>query len=177
MELILLKAFQFAALKHRDQRRKDHEASPYINHPIAVALILVETGAVRDPDVLSAAILHDTLEDTQTTAAELEAAFGPAVRRLVEEVTDDKTLPKAERKRCQIEHASALSPGAALVKLGDKIANVHDVQHAPPSAWSLERRREYLEWAEAVVRNLPKVNTALEERFALLIEEGRRRLR
>ena len=131
---------------------------------------------MRDPEVLAAAILHDTLEDTQTTPEELEAAFGRRVRKIVEEVTDDKSLPKAERKRLQVEHARTLSAEAALVKLGDKISNVLDVTDSPPANWSLERRIEYLDWAGAVVKNCPRVNNALESHFAKVLKEGRRKL-
>jgi guanosine-3',5'-bis(diphosphate) 3'-pyrophosphohydrolase len=174
--LLLLRALEFAARKHRDQRRKGEEASPYINHPISVALLLAEMGGIADTDILAAAILHDTLEDTDTTAEELEAAFGVRIRKLVEEVTDDKTLPKDARKRRQIDHAEHLSPDAVLIKLGDKIANVIDVTHFPPASWSIDRRREYLDWAKAVVGNCPRVNAALEQHFAQVFEEGRRKL-
>ena len=116
----------------RDQRRKDEESSPYINHPISVSLVLAEIGGIADVEVLSPAILHDTLEDTDTTPAELDATFGGRIRRLVEEVTDDKRLPKAKRKELQIEHAAHLSQDAVLIKLADKISNVLDVMHSPP---------------------------------------------
>jgi (p)ppGpp synthase/HD superfamily hydrolase len=175
-ELLVLRAIDFAARKHRDQRRKDEEASPYINHPISVSLLLAERGGITDPEVLSAAILHDTLEDTDTTSEELEAAFGMRIRKLVEEVTDDKRLPKAERKQLQIDHACQLSPNAVLIKLGDKISNVLDVTHSPPTNWDLQRRREYLDWAEAVVNNCSPVNSALVSYFAQVLEEGRRSL-
>ena len=146
----LLKALHFAAHKHREQRRKDVEASPYINHPIEVAELLARVGRVNDLVTLQGAILHDTIEDTQTTPAELEAAFGVEVRRVVEEVTDDKRLPKAERKRLQIEHAPHLSMRARQIKLADKIANVRGVTQTPPADWSLARRQEYLDWTEQV---------------------------
>jgi guanosine-3',5'-bis(diphosphate) 3'-pyrophosphohydrolase len=168
----LLAAVDFAAEKHRAQRRKSAGDVPYINHPIKVARMLAEVG-VEDENVLMAAALHDTLEDTATTRAELEAAFGPVVCRLVEEVTDDKSLPKAERKRLQVVHASQISPGAALIKLADKIANVADLSHSPPVDWSHRRISEYLDWAEAVVHNLPKVNAGLENLFAQVVAEGR----
>ncbi|HTN72753.1 MAG TPA: HD domain-containing protein [Methylomirabilota bacterium] len=175
-EFLILRAVDFAARKHRDQRRKDEEASPYINHPISVSLLLAEIGGITDPEVLSAAILHDTVEDTDTTLEELEAAFGMRVRRLVEEVTDDKRLRKAERKQRQIDHASQLSADAVLIKLGDKIWNVLDVTHSPPKDWDLQRRREYLDWAEAVVNNCSPVNSALVTYFAKVLEDGRRKL-
>jgi guanosine-3',5'-bis(diphosphate) 3'-pyrophosphohydrolase len=172
--LFLLRAIAFAAHKHRDQRRKDHRASPYVNHPVAVALLLVEVAGVTDAEVLAAALLHDTLEDTATTSQEIKAVFGPRVRSLVEEVTDDKTLLKAERKRLQVEHAHGLSDDAALIKLADKIANVRDVTHAPPAHWSLGRRQEYLDWADAAVRACPPVSEALVLSFKEALEEGRR---
>lgn len=172
-EAIILKAAHFAAMKHRDQRRKDHASSPYINHPIAVALLIAETGEVDDPDVIAAALLHDTIEDTDTTPDELEALFGSRIRGFVEEVTDDTRLRKMERKHLQIEHASKLSPGAVIVKLGDKISNVTDITNAPPAGWDVHRRREYLEWADKVISNCPKVNQALEDRFAEVLAEGR----
>ena len=149
---------------------------PYINHPISVSLLLAEIGGITDAEVLSAAILHDTLEDTNTTAEELEAAFGVRIRKLVEEVTDDKRLPKAQRKELQIVHAAQLSPDAVLIKLGDKISNVLDVSHSPPANWNIERRREYLDWAEAVVNNCPRVNSTLEVFFAQVLEDERRKL-
>ena len=117
---LLLKALAFAAARHKDQRRKDVEASPYINHPVALADILCNEGHVTDIEVICAALLHDTVEDTATEPEELEAEFGKAIRDIVMEVTDDKTLPKEERKKEQIKHAAALSDKAKLVKLADK---------------------------------------------------------
>jgi guanosine-3',5'-bis(diphosphate) 3'-pyrophosphohydrolase len=172
----LLDALDFAAERHRDQRRKGVEASPYINHPIRVALLLVDVGGVRDSHTLAAAILHDTIEDTETTAAEIETRFGPAVRRLVEEVTDDKWLPRHERKRLQVEHAPALSEGAKLIKIADKISNVEDIVIAPPRDWSRERRIEYLEWSEAVVTGCRGVNGQLDSRWDRTCENARERL-
>ena len=147
----LLKALTFAARKHRDQRRKDAEASPYINHPIEVAEIIARIGGVDDVTVLQAALLHDTVEDTQTSPDELEREFGATVRKLVEEVTDDKSLPKQERKRLQIQHAPHLSPRAKLIKLADKICNVRDVTHSPPKDWDERRRVAYFDWAAKVI--------------------------
>jgi guanosine-3',5'-bis(diphosphate) 3'-pyrophosphohydrolase len=168
----LLAAATFAARKHRDQRRKDAEASPYINHPIEVAEILARIGGVDDVTVLQAALLHDTVEDTQTSPDELEREFGPAVRKLVEEVTDDKTLPKAERKRLQIEHAPHLSPRAKLIKLADKISNVGEVMHTPPKDWGRRQRVDYLNWAAEVVAGCRGTNRALERHFDALVREA-----
>lgn len=168
-----MKAAQFAAVKHRDQRRKDVESSPYIIHPISVALTIADIGNIDDPEILAAALLHDTLEDTDTSVTELDEIFGEIVRKYIEEVTDDKSLPKDERKRIQIEHAATLSRGATLIKLGDKISNVSDVTNSPPAGWDTERRKQYLDWAEAVINNCPKVNTALEEHFSEVLRNGR----
>jgi GTP diphosphokinase / guanosine-3',5'-bis(diphosphate) 3'-diphosphatase len=162
---LVLEALAFAADKHRDQRRKDAAASPYINHPIALANVLVQEGDVADPAVIAAALLHDTLEDTQTTAAELRAAFGEPIARVVAEVTDDKDLPKAERKRLQVEHAATLSREAKLVKLADKICNLRDMADHPPAKWDLVRRREYFDWAKAVIDRLRGVHPRLEAAF------------
>ena len=151
---LLLKALAFAADKHRDQRRKDAEASPYINHPIALAEVLAGEGRVADVEVLAAALLHDTIEDTATTFEELEGQFGARIAAMVAEVTDDQKLPKAERKRLQIVHAAGLSAGAKLVKLADKICNLRDVAMRPPAKWDLQRRREYFDWARQVIDGL-----------------------
>ena len=167
---LLFKALAFAARKHRDQRRKDAEASPYINHPIALADVLVNEGGVTDVEVLCAALLHDTVEDTATTHEELLDAFGSRIARTVAEVTDDKALSKAERKRLQVEHAVHLSPEAKLVKLADKICNLRDVALHPPAHWDLARRREYFDWARSVVDRLgavhPKLQAAFERAYA-----------
>jgi len=162
---LLFRALAFAAHKHRDQRRKDAEASPYINHPIALAEVLAGEGGVSDAEVLAAALLHDTIEDTATTAGELRAEFGERIASMVEEVTDDQSLPKADRKRLQIEHAAALSPGAKLVKLADKICNLRDVADRPPAKWDLQRRQEYFEWAKRVIDGLRGAHPGLEAAF------------
>jgi GTP diphosphokinase / guanosine-3',5'-bis(diphosphate) 3'-diphosphatase len=162
---LLFRALAFAAHKHRDQRRKDAEASPYINHPIALAEVLAGEGGVADAEVLAAALLHDTIEDTATTADELRAEFGERIAAMVEEVTDDQSLPKADRKRLQIEHAAVLSPGAKLVKLADKICNLRDVADRPPAKWDLQRRQEYFEWAKRVIDGLRGAHAGLEAAF------------
>ena len=169
----VLKALKFSAHKHRDQRRKDAEASPYINHPIEMAEILACVGGVADVTTLQGAILHDTLEDTQTTPEELEAEFGSEVRHLVEEVSDDKSLPKEDRKRLQIEHAPHLSVRAKEVKIADKICNIRDVTHSPPRHWTLKRRQEYLDWTERVVAGCRGSNPRLEGYYDEKLREGR----
>jgi len=172
----LLEALSFAADRHRNQRRKDVEASPYINHPIAVATVLAVDGRVTDPVLLVGAILHDTLEDTETSVAELENRFGPEVARLVEEVTDDERLPAPERKRLQVERAPHATIAAKQLKVADKICNVRDVTGAPPARWSRERRRAYLEWTAQVVAGCRGVNPALERVYDEALAQGRRRL-
>lgn len=173
---LFLKAVKFSAEKHKTQRRKGAEGSPYINHPIGVAETIWTVGGVRDLSVIIAAILHDTVEDTKTTFPEIEEHFGPVVRSLVQEVTDDKNLPKAERKRLQIEHASHLSMGAKQIKLADKIHNINDVAFAPPADWPPERRSDYLTWAEHVVDRLRGCNEPMEELFDQTLHRGRLRL-
>ena len=173
---LILKAVHFSAQKHSTQRRKDENASPYINHPISVALAIAEIGGVDDPEILAAALLHDTLEDTETTPEELEAEFGKKVCEYVLEVTDDKNLLKDERKEKQIEHAKTLSKGAVLIKLGDKISNVTDIIYNPPSKWDINRRRAYLDWAEEVISNCPQVNEKMENKFREVLSSGRKRL-
>jgi len=160
----VLQAAAFAAEKHRSQRRKDVEASPYINHPIQVAHILVQAD-IEDPVVLAAGLLHDTIEDTNTTLEELQIVFGYEIANIVNECTDDKALHKLERKQAQIDHAATISPKAKLVKLADKIANVNDLNDAPPAGWSLERKREYFDWARKVVDRMRGIHPVLEARF------------
>jgi guanosine-3',5'-bis(diphosphate) 3'-pyrophosphohydrolase len=160
----LLKALEFAAMKHRDQRRKDEAQSPYINHPLAAVTMLWNHG-VRDRVPLLAAVLHDTVEDTGTTREELASAFGEDVAAVVMEVTDDKSLPKDRRKELQVEHAPHLSSHAKLVKLADKIVNLRDLTDSPPANWTPERRAQYFVWAHSVVAGLRGVSTSLEQAF------------
>ena len=162
---LVLHAALFAAHKHRDQRRKDEAASPYINHPLSLASVLAVEGGVTDAATLCAALLHDTIEDTDTTGDEIEREFGPEVRRLVEQVTDDKSLPKAQRKLAQIEHAANIDQKAKRVKLADKICNLRDVALAPPVGWSVERRREYFDWSSSVIDRLRGIDPRLEAIF------------
>jgi GTP diphosphokinase / guanosine-3',5'-bis(diphosphate) 3'-diphosphatase len=161
----LLDAVMFAAERHKNQRRKDVEASPYINHPIALAHLLASAAGVDDPIILQAAVLHDTIEDTETTADELRERFGDDVTNIVLEVTDDKTLPKQRRKELQVEHAAHKSEAAALIKLADKTCNLRDIVNAPPADWPLGQRQAYFDWAKQVVDNLPKVSDSLLRAF------------
>ena len=172
----LLKAIEFASRKHSTQRRKGEDASPYINHPIAVTHLLADTGGITDLVTLMAAVLHDTIEDTETTADELETHFGRTVRRVVQEVTDDKLIEKADRKQRQIDHAPTLSTRAKTIKLADKIANVQDVTDAPPANWDLARRINYLDWTEKVVAGCRGTNSPLEKLYDEVLKRGRAKL-
>jgi guanosine-3',5'-bis(diphosphate) 3'-pyrophosphohydrolase len=168
----LLHALAFAAERHRRQRRKDAEASPYINHPIAVAAVLADAGGVTDESLLVAAVLHDTVEDTETSFDDLLARFGATVTDLVREVTDDKSLPKQRRKQLQIEHAASGSPRAKQLKIADKICNLRDIASSPPADWSVARCQEYLDWAQAVVAGCRGVNAALDRTFDQALAEA-----
>ena len=169
----ILFTVNFAAEKHRTQKRKDADESPYINHPIAVAKLLSQVGKVSDLPTLKAALLHDTIEDTDTTVDELERKFGIEICNLVMEVTDDKNLPKEERKRLQVEHSPELTKRAKMIKIADKICNILDITHSPPTSWSLERRVEYLDWADKVVAACRGVNERLERRFDEVMKSAR----
>jgi len=172
----LLEAASFAAKKHRKQQRKGALCEPYINHPLEVAFLLTEIGKVEDIDILIAAILHDTIEDTKTSEAEINKIFGKKVAEFVLEVTDDKTLSKDERKQMQIDHAPTLSTGAKHIKLADKISNIEDIIENPPEHWSLERRIEYIEWGENVIEGVRGTNSKLEDFFDELVLRAKKRL-
>jgi (p)ppGpp synthase/HD superfamily hydrolase len=159
----IMKAARAASLWHVKQRRKGAAGEPYVNHLIEVADLVAAAGASED--VICAALLHDAIEDQGVTAAEIANLFGPNVAALVCEVTDDKTLPKAERKALQIAHAPGLSLGAKLVKLADKISNVRSIASSPPADWPLDRRMAYVEFCCNVVAGLRGINAALEETF------------
>jgi GTP diphosphokinase / guanosine-3',5'-bis(diphosphate) 3'-diphosphatase len=173
---LILRAADFAADRHRKQRRKGRKKRPYIGHCTEVAWLIAEVGNVDDANVLAAAILHDTLEDTKTEPEEIAEAFNPAIHDLVMQVTDDKSLDKAERKKLQVKHAPHLSPGAKLIKLADKISNVREIGDDPPNGWDVERRQKYFGWAQEVVDALGRVNPELEKRFDQTLEESCRLL-
>ncbi|CAD6196312.1 unnamed protein product [Caenorhabditis auriculariae] len=160
MELVI-RAADFAARRHRHQKRKDN-ATPYINHPLGVAHILTSEAKVYDAVTLAAAILHDVVEDTKTTFEEILELFGKEVHDIIVEVTDDKSLPKAERKRLQIEHAPATSHKGKLVKLADKLYNLRDLERRAPFGWDSKRIKEYFGWAKQVVTGMKGTNEALE---------------
>ncbi|XP_024883652.1 guanosine-3',5'-bis(diphosphate) 3'-pyrophosphohydrolase MESH1 [Temnothorax curvispinosus] len=164
----VIKCASFAAEKHQNQRRKNVDQTPYINHPLGVANILIQEGMVFEPVVILAAILHDTVEDTDTTFEEIEKEFGYKVTQVVREVTDDKTLPKAKRKQLQIEHAPNISREAKLVKLADKLYNLRDLEKGIPIGWTSERVKEYFKWAKAVVDGCRQTNPNLERELDIL---------
>jgi guanosine-3',5'-bis(diphosphate) 3'-pyrophosphohydrolase len=172
----LLAALKFAADKHRRQRRKDSEGTPYINHPIAVAEVLSRIGGITDLPTLQAALLHDTIEDTETSPHEVEEHFGQQVCLVVQELTDDKRLPKEERKRLQVEHAPNISTAAKLVKLGDKICNVSEISPTQPTEWPLPRKLEYLDWAERVVSGCRDSSLELAQHFDAVLRKSRESL-
>jgi guanosine-3',5'-bis(diphosphate) 3'-pyrophosphohydrolase len=169
---LILRAVKFAACKHKDQRRKGADAAPYINHPIELANLLWHDAQVRDEVVIVAALLHDTVEDTDTTLEELEQEFGVEVSQVVAEVTDDKSLPKEVRKQRQIDHALHLSDRARLVKLADKISNLRDILSSPPPDWSSERRLDYVLWGKAVIDQIRGTHAGLEQIFDMVCQQA-----
>lgn len=167
----IVSATNFAAIKHKDQKRKDPEGTPYINHPVGVAYILTKAG-IDDVEVIQGAILHDTVEDTDTTLDEIEAEFGKAVRDIVDEVTDDKDLEKMERKRLQIVHAKTASNKAKLVKLADKLYNLRDLERTTPRGWTEERKLEYFFWSAKVILGCRGSNKDIEELLDEVLERN-----
>lgn len=172
---IIFAALRFAALKHKDQKRKDSK-TPYINHPIEVAELLLRVGQETETETVVAALLHDTIEDTNTTAEEIQALFGEKVASIVKECTDDKSLPKEVRKELQVEHAPHKSPQAKKIKLADKISNAKDIMFTPPPDWSLQRKVDYLNWSERVVEGLRGTSPGLESLYDNVLAEGKRML-
>ncbi|MGE0455299.1 MAG: HD domain-containing protein [Vicinamibacteria bacterium] len=160
-----MRALDFAARKHRDQRRKGAAEEPYINHLTEVALLVAEATRGEDPLAVMAALLHDTIEDTETSGDELARAFGAEVAAIVAELTDDKSLPKPERKRLQVQTAAKKSPRARLVKIADKTSNLRSLVASPPVHWDEARKRAYFEWAAQVVEGCRGVSPELEARF------------
>ena len=162
--LRLTHAYHFAAQAHVHQRRKGELAEPYLNHLTEVA-DLVARATDGESDTIIAAILHDTVEDTNTTYEDLRAAFGQSVADLVMEVTDDKSLPSAKRKALQIEHAPHASHSARIIKLGDKTSNLRSLAASPPADWPRQRRDDYVTWARQVVDGCRDANPWLAAQF------------
>jgi (p)ppGpp synthase/HD superfamily hydrolase len=177
---LILKALEFASARHRSQFRKGLDRTPYINHPIQVANLLVNDAGESDPVLLSAAILHDVIEDTVNSVEErdelilqISEMFGEQILSLTLEVTDDKTLDKKDRKRLQVENASHKSDNAKKLKIADKIMNLRDISDNPPAGWTLQRISDYFDWAENVVAGLRGVNRKLEDIFDDCLSKGR----
>jgi (p)ppGpp synthase/HD superfamily hydrolase len=175
--LLIATAADFAARAHVTQRRKGAAQEPYVNHLAEVALLLTEATGGSDPELVAAGWLHDTLEDTETEREELEARFGGAIASIVAEVTDDKSLPKAERKRLQIETAPEKSRQARMLKIADKTSNLRAMALSPPMGWDLERRNDYIDWAEAVVAGCRGLNERLEDGFDDAVRDARATIR
>lgn len=173
---LIIRAAHFAADKHRDQRRKGVRNTPYINHPLEVAERLHRVAGIDDPEVLAAAVLHDTIEDTETTRAELAKLFGNRIAAIVAELSDDKGLTWQERKRFEIDHAQHLSDTGKLIKLSDKTSNVADTASNPPGEWTLSRRRDYLEFARLVAAGCRGICPALDAEFDRVLADARAKI-
>jgi (p)ppGpp synthase/HD superfamily hydrolase len=171
----LARAADYAARQHIGQRRKGLRAEPYINHLTEVAALLAEATEGEDAVLVMGGLLHDTIEDTDTTPADLETRFGPEVAALVLEVTDDKSLPKAERKRLQVETTSKKSRRAKLLKIADKTSNLRGLVASPPTGWTEARLSDYVGWAAEVVRSCRGLNARLEAEFDAAHAEARAR--
>jgi len=169
----LLEALLFASAMHKSQTRKGVDGEPYVNHVIQVAELLARVGGIVDVEVLQAAILHDTVEDTIATFDDIEKRFGPNVRQIVEEVSDDDSLPKKDRKELQVERAPQLSAAARSIKIADKTCNVRDVTRSPPADWEEERQVGYLDWADRVIAGCRGVNLQLERHYDAVVAECR----
>ena len=167
---LLVHAIHFSAIAHSAQRRKDEAKTPYINHPIEVMHILMEAG-ITDVTILCAAVLHDTIEDTGVTYQQLADHFSPQVADMVQECSDDKSLPKEIRKQEQIKHAKHVSDGAKLIKAADKLSNLSSLDSTPPAKWSPAEIDGYFTWAYAVWLNLKGVNEVLDEKLCPLFEK------
>lgn len=168
---LLMEAIHFSSEKHKDQRRKNPEQHPYINHPIRVARLLASEAGIRDLNVIIAALLHDTVEDTDTTLEEIHTLFGPQVAQIIDEVTDDKSLPKAVRKQMQIDHAPKVCRQAKLVKLADKLDNLLDLLSITPIGWPPERVLQYFAWSEKVIDGLRGTNVFLEQKLDTVLSQ------
>lgn len=168
-------AARFAAVRHRDQKRKGLYGEPYINHLLEVAQLLTLEG-IEDEDVIAAAILHDSVEDVGVTFEELEERFGPRITGFVRELTDDMRLHSHLRKQLEVAHAPNMSAEAQAIKVADKLSNVRAIYSSPPEGWSLERKRDYCEFARALVQSCPEAPKGLVERFEQAYLEVMQRL-
>ena len=168
----VIAAANFAAQAHSGQRRKGVAQEPYVNHVLEVTQMLAQATGGADPALLMGGLLHDTVEDCGVTNAEIADTFGAKVAALVAEVTDDKSLPKPERKQLQVTNAPHKSDRAKMLKLADKTSNLRAVLNSPPADWAIERKREYFAWAKQVADGLRGVNAELEAGFDAAYTEG-----
>jgi (p)ppGpp synthase/HD superfamily hydrolase len=180
---LVSRAADYAARRHVNQRRKGANQEPYVNHLAEVAHLLATTAEEPNPQLLAAAWLHDTLEDTcptkedyERTKVEIEKQFGPAILRLVLEVTDDKALPKEVRKRLQVETTAGKSREARLLKLADKASNLFAIAVSPPASWDTARIAAYIKWTEDVVASCRGLNVELEGTFDMAAAAARARI-
>lgn len=164
--LLLTQAMRFAADCHADHRRKGESQEPYVNHVIEVAELVAEATKGEDINLVAAALLHDVLEDTDVTRAEMAEKFNTDIADLVHEVTNDEALTKAAQKTAQITSAPGKSDRAKILKLSDKTANFRSILNSPPLDWSVARKRDYLEHGRQVAEGLAGENTWLDDQFA-----------
>ena len=171
--LVVTRAFNFASQRHSKQRRKGEAQEPYINHLAEVALLVAEATRGKDPNLIAAALLHDTIEDTYTTREELATCFNDDIANLVNEATDDKTLRKEKRKQLQITNASKKTQRAKILKLADKTSNLRSIANSPPKNWDSLRKTEYIDWALLVVAGLGNVPIELKTHFDAAVKKAR----
>ena len=171
--ILITRAFNFASSRHSGQRRKGQAQEPYINHLAEVAQLVAEATSGTDPNLVAAALLHDTVEDTQTEPSELATVFNEDVASLVGEVTDDKSLRKEERKAIQIAKAPQKTPRAKILKLADKTSNLRSIAKSPPENWDSVRKAEYIDWAVKVVNGLGDVPRALKDHFNTAVQRAK----
>ncbi|MFZ9848658.1 MAG: HD domain-containing protein [Flavobacteriales bacterium] len=174
---LLFKALNYSAEQHKAQRRKGMESVPYINHPIKVTNIITQFIPDASDDLICAAILHDVVEDTDATIDDIKNKFGDAIASIVQEVTDDKSISKAESRRKQIENAPKLSYNAKIIRVCDKISNVRDICGENIPDWDYKTKIEYLNWAEQVVYALDKFHEELQFAFKDEVRWGRLKIK
>jgi (p)ppGpp synthase/HD superfamily hydrolase len=162
---LISEAADLAARRHNGMARKGRGNEPYINHLAEVARLLALVTDGADAELVAAGWLHDTVEDTETTRDELAQKFGERVAALVVEVTDDMSLPKAQRQQKQVEDAPHKSPGAKLIKIADKISNIRARIVPDPSRDERNDLAAYTIWAEKVVAGCRGVSAKLDAKF------------
>jgi guanosine-3',5'-bis(diphosphate) 3'-pyrophosphohydrolase len=167
----VFEALEFAAYKHRRQKRKGAIGIPYINHPIEVAGMLVRSMNEPSKELIIAALLHDTMEDTDVSNEEIEEKFGKQISDIVSEVTDNMSLPSEKRRKIQIEKAHSLSYEARCIKITDKTCNIHDMLYTKVM-WSRKRKINYIIWAKNIVEQIQGTHNDLESAFNNMLKES-----